>query len=331
MIRARSDEAGVILIALLWVLIALSVIALSFSRESLVEVAAARNSRDLADAYYVARAGISATVYRLIERRVNPPLSALELQGQPPDPIEIGLFEGTFGGGAFRVAIQDESGKVNLNFVNDDQLRSLTEILGIPKPDSDIIADSIMDWRDADRAHRINGAEDDYYQAQQPPYKAKNGRLDTVEELLLVRGVTKEYYYGYREKTQDGSAGYRFGLSRYVTVYTGTNRVNVNYAELPVLLSIPAMAPHAAELIYNRRKARPFHNVGEITSELAVTLEAASLPYLSTDLAGVYALTASARMENSKVWRTIRAVVTIDPRDPNQHRILYWNENAANL
>ena len=59
MIRAAKDDRGVILIALLWILVALSVIALSFSRESLVEVAVARNARDMGDAYYVARAGIA--------------------------------------------------------------------------------------------------------------------------------------------------------------------------------------------------------------------------------------------------------------------------------
>ena len=60
--RTRGDS-GVILIALLWILMALSVIALSFSREGFVEVAAARNTRDLTDGYYVARGGIAKTVY----------------------------------------------------------------------------------------------------------------------------------------------------------------------------------------------------------------------------------------------------------------------------
>jgi len=70
--RDRLNERGVILIALLWILMALTVIALSFSRESFVEVAVARNSRDLADAYYVARAGMSAVIYQLIEKRRKP-------------------------------------------------------------------------------------------------------------------------------------------------------------------------------------------------------------------------------------------------------------------
>ncbi|PYV20038.1 MAG: hypothetical protein DMG07_00350 [Acidobacteria bacterium] len=330
MIRVR-DERGVILIALLWVLAALSVIALSFSRESLVEVAAARNARDLSDAYYVARAGIEATAYKLVEKRFTPQVQGIEAQALPPDPLELGFFEGAFGGGSFRVDVQDESGKINLNFVTEEQLRALLEAIGIQRPDSDVIVDSLMDWRDVDRARRPNGAEDDYYQSLPHPYKAKNNRMDTVEELLLVRGVTREYYYGFREKAPDGTPAYRYGLSRYFTVYTPSNRVNVNFAELPVLLSVPGMTPNAAEQIYQRRKSKPFRTVQEIIQELAVTLGTATLPYLSTDAAGVYSLTASARMENSKVARILRAVLTIDVRDPSYHRILYWNENVANL
>ncbi len=79
MTRVRRDERGVILIALLWILTAIAVIALSFSRESFVEVAAARNARDLADSYFIARAGISATVYKLIERRYVPRVRQLQL------------------------------------------------------------------------------------------------------------------------------------------------------------------------------------------------------------------------------------------------------------
>src|SRR5262249_55780978 len=154
---AVEDERGVILIALLWILVALSVIALTFSRESLVEVAVARNSRDLGDAYYVARAGIATATFRLMEKRyTTPPVQGVELPG-PPDPLDLGELQGEFGGGSFKVEIQDESGKINLNFVGEDQLRLLVEGTGIIKPDSDIIVDSIMDWRDVDTASRMNG------------------------------------------------------------------------------------------------------------------------------------------------------------------------------
>jgi len=332
MIRAaKGDDRGVILIALLWILVALSVIALSFSRESFVEVAVARNARDMGDAYYVARAGIAAAAYRLIEKRyATPPVRGVELPG-PADPIELGELQGDFGGGSFKVEIQDESGKISLNVVNEDYLRALVELVGIVKPDSDVIVDSVMDWRDVDTAHRLNGAEDAYYQALPRPYKAKNGRMESVEELLLVRGVTRDYFYGHREKGADGSPVGRYGLSQYLTTYYNSNRINVNSAPLQVLQAMPGMPPLAAEHIYQRRKTKPYKTQAEITQDVAIPLPPTVAPLLSTDSTGTYTLTASAHMQGSKVQRVIRCVVSLDTREPNWYRILYWNENIPNL
>jgi general secretion pathway protein K len=325
--KARGEK-GVILIALLWILAALSVIALSFSRESAVEVAGARNTRELERSYFVARAGIAAAAYQLVQKRFVARVQQVELQ-ESPDPLDLGFLAGKFGGGEYTVAIQDESGKININFATEEQLRRVIEAVGIPKNDGDILADSILDWRDVDNAHRINGAEDDYYQSLNPPYKAKNGKIDTVEELLMVRGMTPDYFFGHPEKTPEGSIVYRYGLARCFTSYSTTNRINVNFAPLPVLMSIPGLAPQAAELIYEKRKTKPFASVEEITRTLAVTLEPSATALLATDQTGVYSLNTSAHMENSKVQRVIRAVISLDPREKIQYRALYWNENVS--
>jgi general secretion pathway protein K len=328
--RALSAEQGVILIALLWLLTALTIIALSFSKESFMEISVARNTRDLAGSYYCARAGINAVIYQLMQKRLVPRVQQLELEGAP-DPLDAGHVSGQFGGETYDVDIQDESGKVNPNIVSEEQLRALVAAVGINQPDSDIIVDSILDWRDVDKLHRLNGAEDDYYQSLNPPYKAKNGRIDTVEELLLVRGVTREYFYGYPQKAEDGSVLQRYGLGRYFSVYSPANRINLNYAELPVLESIPGITPQVARVIYERRKVKPFKTMNDVTRELPATLPATALAQLSTDQTGFYTLTGSAHRENSKVRRLIRAVVNIDPREPNRHRIIYWNENVADI
>ena len=203
----------------------------------------------------------------------------------------------------------------------------LIEVIGIDQHDADIIVDSIMDWRDTDKAHRLNGAEDDYYQTLNPPYKAKNGRLDSPEELLLIRGITPDYYYGHPERAPDGSIVYKYGLSRYLTVYSITNRINVNFAPLPVLLSVPGMPPQSAQAIYERRMKEPFANMQEVTRDLPANLGPSTLPFLSTDQTGYYTLTASAHREGSKVKRVIRTVISIDPSQKTQYRTLYWNEN----
>jgi type II secretory pathway component PulK len=137
-----SAQGGVILIALIWILTALAVIALSFSREGFVEVAAARNAQSLESSYFVARAGMAETIYRLIQKRFTPVVNRPELQ-EAPDPLDLGIVTGQLGGGSYRIEVQDESGKINVNAVTEEQLRLLVEASGITKPDSDIITDSI--------------------------------------------------------------------------------------------------------------------------------------------------------------------------------------------
>jgi general secretion pathway protein K len=322
----RTDEAGVILIALLWILIALSAIALSFSKESFVEVAAARNTQSLETSYFVARAGLEETIYKLLQKRSTPSVRGAEVS-ESPNPLDLGRVTGDFGGGLYSVGIQDEAGKINLNLAAEEQIRALAVASGINPLDADIIADSIMDWRDPDKAHRINGAEDDYYQALNPPYKAKNGRFDTVEELLMVRGVTPEYFYGYPERAPDGSITYKYGLSRYFTVYSSLNRININFAPLPVLMSVPKMSPEVALMIFQRRQAEPFRDLAEITREIPINLEAGTLSSLITQDTGTYTLTVSASTKDSRARRVIRTVIQFDPREAKQYRTLYWNEN----
>ena len=319
----RTDS-GVILIALLWILTALSVIALSFARESFVEVAAARNAQSLESSYFSARAGIAATIYQIFQKRL---MTTVQQSNQAPDPIDLGVVSGTFGNAEYRVDIQDESGKININTISEQQLRALVEASGIAKPDSDIIVDSILDWRDIDTQMRTNGAEDDYYKTLIPPYEAKDGSLKTVEELLLVRGMTADYFYGHPELAQDGSVTYRYGLSRYLTVYSTRSQININFAALPVLMSIPDMPLQAAKWIYDRRRAKPFKDIVEVTNDTPYPLGGGVLPYLSTIQAGVYTLTASAHAVNSKARRIVRTVISLTPGQSLQYQTLYWNEN----
>ncbi len=97
-----------------------------------------------------------------------------------------------------RFGITPESSKLNLNTATEQQLRTLlTPLLaGLQIEAPDEIINAILDWRDPDNDTREGGAENEYYNTLEPPYNAKNGRFDTVEELLLVRGVTAAILYG---------------------------------------------------------------------------------------------------------------------------------------
>ncbi len=114
-------------------------------------------------------------------------------------------------------------------------------------------ADAILDFIDNDDTPRTNGCESEYYNGLSPAYSAKNSPLESLDELLLVRGVTSEYLYGedfnrnglLDPNENDGDASWppdnadgalQLGWSAYLTVFgrekntrwDGTNRININ-------------------------------------------------------------------------------------------------------
>jgi type II secretory pathway component PulK len=136
------------------------------------------------------------------------------------------------GEGKYTVKITDEDGKLPVNQATEDQWQRLFHLLGVEQSDADVIADSILDWIDGNDLHRLNGAESDYYESLSPPYRAKNGPLDRIEELLLVRGVTPEIFRGQAAGDQPETAVP--GLPEVLTA-NPTGRVNVNTAG-PIVL-----------------------------------------------------------------------------------------------
>ncbi len=99
-----------------------------------------------------------------------------------------------------RFGITDEAARLNLNTATEPQLLSLVQaaVADFEDVNAQEIVDAILDWRDADS--KPNGTASDtegaYYRSLDKPYLIKNGPYDTVEELLLVKGVTREILYG---------------------------------------------------------------------------------------------------------------------------------------
>lgn len=102
--------------------------------------------------------------------------------------------------GTMRFGITPESGRLNLHpgASTDQQVEQLLGVLlaelGEQNPQE--LINAILDWRDEDDEAREGGAEDEYYNTLSPPYRCKNGALDSIEELLLVKGVNAAILYG---------------------------------------------------------------------------------------------------------------------------------------
>src|SRR5262245_8449948 len=173
-----ANQRGVALLVVLWIFVFLFVVAFDFSAAVREEATAAHRFSDETQGYYLALAGFEKGLYEFLHQQPNVPV-------QSPEAKKGDLFDGNWreenlGTGSFRVRLIDEGGKININRVNEETLRRVFTNLGIDDARRDILVDSIMDWRDPDDLHRINGAENDYYAGLSPSYSAKNGPLDSV-------------------------------------------------------------------------------------------------------------------------------------------------------
>jgi len=200
-----GDQEGVALIAVLWIFIFLFVVAFEFSTSAREEATAAQRFSDETLGYYLALAGFERGLYDFLNQQNPAAQTAQAPEAKKNDPFDGEFHEEDLGTGAFRVRLVDESGKININRVNDETLRRIFTNLGLDEARRVILVDSIMDWRDADDLHRPNGAENDYYASLSPPYSAKNGPLDSVEYLLWIKGMTPELFFGYSDETSQAA------------------------------------------------------------------------------------------------------------------------------
>jgi len=207
----HRGQRGVALILVLWTFAAVAVLAAEFARAMHDEAASTRNYKESTRARMVAIAGLNEVILAIQADRENSDRSLDEYEdAEDVDPVRS-LSQGdgqwvqaSFRGSIYEVRVLDEAGKLGLNAIDGTKLRLIFENLEIPDSDAETIADSILDWSDPDDLHQPNGAESEYYEGLDRPYRAKNAPFDSVEELLLVRGVTRDVFYGH-----DGVPGLR--------------------------------------------------------------------------------------------------------------------------
>jgi general secretion pathway protein K len=327
-----SNERGAILIVVLWVMLAISLLALSFSATIRVEVDAARNVVEQKQSYYMARAGIEYSIYEILETQSAFYMAQQQQQLGPeaiPDVLRGGISLNLTGGGA-DVEIIDESGKINVNQAPPHLIFNLLVMIGVPGDRADIITDSIADWIDGDELYRAFGAESDYYMSLDPPYQAKNGFMDVPEELLLVNGVTPEIYYGRKTVSDSGEPIELYGLQNYVTTFSNATGININSAPVPVLASIPGLNYDVAMMIDQIRKEQPLTDPAQIAERIP-GISGESLGMLAVLRTNIYTLNSLGRLDNSKVVSRIRAVVRADGIGPKGYTVIYWNESNTEL
>jgi len=237
--RERASNEGVALLLALLFVVLLTVLVVEHAYETRVEASFVENNLTIFEARIAARSavayGYSLLAADLEETAVSgqgvafDSLVDLWAQGLPYQQINEAIMQ---------CRIQDEYGKLNLNALlkptNGEENEYMVEALRIlieRRGGDPNVVDAILDWLDPDDDMRSTGAEADFYTTIEPPYGCKNGPMNSVEELLLVYGMTSELFFGDPENPEEFPP-----LTELLTVHGDPlGRINVNTARYPVL------------------------------------------------------------------------------------------------
>ncbi len=213
-----NNRSGIILLVILWILVILSLLAIGLGRRTSIESDLTKHTLGKLKSKYLA---MGAVVYAMDKIKNDSDQMdtkfrcgfVLEENKEPEDLFRdaaIGKEKGSFDifyyddsqtSHDLRYGFEDEESKININAQTPNNYKILVNLmtqLGYDDSVAETVASSIVDWRDEnnDVFNESYGAEDDYYTGQQHnnSYHCKNGPFDSLEELLLVRGMTPEIF-----------------------------------------------------------------------------------------------------------------------------------------
>ena len=209
------------IVATLWSLTLLAAISVSLAFTGNIAYRLAQNSFHVAYDDALADTAVNLAVLALLDPRTD----SRRLMNAVDQRIDLG-------GASIRIRIQDELGKIDLNQTDGSTLVKLFQSAGIDPAAAEALVDKVLDWRDASPFKRVDGAKADEYRAAGYNYLPRNGPFQSVDELTLVMGVTRDLYRR---------------VEPALTVYSGRQFVDPQFATPEVLAALPSLAnAHAA-------------------------------------------------------------------------------------
>jgi general secretion pathway protein K len=283
--RSRARSEGIALIAALWLVVLLTVIAGGFAFSMRSEALAARNTVSQAIARAAADGAVERTVFEL--SRPRNVAGAWIPDGQTKQWQE--------GDVSITVIAIDETSRIDLNMAPEPLLKGLFQnVGGLDADAAQRLVDAVADWKDADELRRPNGAEAPEYRAAERKYTPSNAPFESVGELRRVLGMTSELYAR---------------LAGSLTVYSRYPGINAQTAPRDVLLAIPGATPAAVDTYLQQRR-------DAIDQKLPIPPFPLAQSYLSPP-AAVWRVHAEARLPDGVTFVRDAAVrPSMDPRRP---------------
>lgn len=349
--RANRAARGIALIMVLWVVVLLTMIASEFAENQRTEVRIAANYKERALSYYYAMAGVNAGIAEFLSPRqytftdskgdvvrTNKRPVAVE-DAAPATPAREYRF--TYGG--FKYYIRSEMDKIGLNAITNgrnradlDKFNRLLEASGVDIDTRPELINAVLDWRDDnDDISEPGGAETDWYlenyaeQGFPASYAARNDEFKSVEELLMVRGFSRQVVNGgsvskeeikrkgmaLASRIQDDAVHYT-GIAKWLTIHNPIGKVNLFSADPSLIGALIGPDPDRYQRAMEERAKGPFFGSNPDPNLFAEPNEYFRI--VSTGFAG-----------SGAPNHTIVAVFKNNPRDPrSETTILQWIDDA---
>ena len=304
-----AGERGVALIVVLWIFIFLFVVAFEFSTAAREEASGAHRFNEEMEGYYLAVAGFERGLYTFLNQQSD---AAAQPPAQKNDLFDGAWREENLGAGVFRVRLIDEGGKININRASEETLRRVFTHLGIEDARRGILVDSIMDWRDEDDLHRANGAENQHYLSLTPAYTVKNGPLDTVADLLWIRGMTRELFFGYSEAARSpDEPPRRIALRDIFTVDSPIDRVNLRTATAEIIHALTGIPLERCRAFVQERSKLAEKTLTDLLPLLGIGSGDAALQMFIFTNPSMVAVEAEGRSKDSRSPRRVTGIVRL--------------------
>jgi general secretion pathway protein K len=318
--RVRAPRRGSALLMVLWISAALA--AVGFSLANTVRGETDRTSTELDEVrgYYLATGAVDRAAVEL--------LWSVTSQGERKIKQGSTWMDYVFPTGVAHVELIPETAKLDVNSVLPDRLMRLLTALGVaPGPAMEITRAIVT---------RRGGAGGELSLPVGPSFPAPGASFQEIEELLSVRGITPELFYGtYVPAQGDLQPGEprlirRSGLVECLSVFGSKNQVDANTAD-PAVLAAIGLTPDAIQLLVRLRRTAP------ITPERLAQLVSAFGPAgqsLRLEGNSIITIRATARVrlpngQLSDMKRTVAALAKYMPSGytPPIH-ILRWYDAA---
>ena len=276
-----GDKKGLVLVAVLWVVAVLMIIAATVGQTSRLDAKVSRLVRmEQLRCKWSCRAGIE-TAIGVLNEDFRESDSLTDLWSDNEEDLSNIKLEQCW----FDVMVIDEASKLNVNTATKEQLLGLLYM-------TEEIAEAIIDWRDKDDNPKTGGVEGGYYENLPFRYTIRNGPFTTIRELLLVKDVTPELLYGedtnfngqldYNERdgdksppADDGDDELDEGWIAHLTCYSydtnkdasGNNRININQANERQLESSLNIKKSQAKWIVENRRNNKYKSIADLVNK----------------------------------------------------------------